>query len=255
MVRQACMGLVFLWAAFAGQAQATNYNGGGSVSTWYRNHEGLRGPSISYCDGKDCVAENTTYAQASLNASMAPGSIQVDISANGWGDGWSEVSYRGFFNEQLTLTSASLAPGTPVQVRYSVLFDIATTGGADISPQFTVSHGRFADCCHAVFNQWDSRMAPPPALTQGVLQWHVGQTQDVTGQLLINVGQEFRAPGLATATGTVHYYVDVLDPQATLVSQSGHDYRMAAPVPEPHAWALMLAGVALLGRTLRSRKV
>jgi PEP-CTERM motif len=45
----------------------------------------------------------------------------------------------------------------------------------------------------------------------------------------------------------------VLDPRATLAASSGHDYGLAAPVPEPHAWALLLAGGALLAGVSRRR--
>lgn len=252
MVRQACWGLLLAAAAWSGPALAINYDGSGSASTWFRNHEGPR-VSISYCSGQDCVVENSTYASASVDASMSPGSIRVNLAASGWGDGWGEAGYTGTFNDKITLTSSSLPAGTPVSLRYSVLFDIATTGGAGGAPVFTVSLGRFADCCNAVFNQWNASMAAPPALTQGIMTWNVGETVDLTGRLVVGTGQAHRAPGLATAEGTVRYFVDALDPQVQIVAASGYDYRMAAPVPEPEAWAMMVAGLALLGRHLRRR--
>jgi len=247
------MGVLLAAAAWSGPALAINYDGSGSVSTWYRNHEGLRPPSISYCSGQDCVVENSTYAGASIDASMAPGSIRVNLAASGWGDGWGELAYMGTFNDKITLASASLPAGTPVQLRYSVLFDVATSGGTGILPAFTVSLGRFADCCNAVFNQWNATTPAPAALTQGVMTWNVGETVDLTGRLAINTGQAYREPGLATAEGTVRYFVDALDPQVQVVSASGYDYRMAAPVPEPQTCALLVAGLALLGRQLRRR--
>lgn len=252
MVRQACWGVLLAAAAWAGPAQAINYDGSGTASTWFRNHEGPR-VSISYCNGQDCVVENTTYAGASIDASMSPGSIRVNLAASGWGDGWGEVGYMGTFNDKITLTSSTLPAGTPVQLRYSVLFDVATSGGAGGAPVFTVSLGQFADCCNAVFNQWNATTTAPAALTQGVLVWGVGQTVDLTGRLAVGTGQAHRVPGLATAEGTVRYFVDAMDPQVQIVSASGYDYRMAAPVPEPAAWATLVAGLALLGRQLRRR--
>ena len=142
-----------------------------------------------------------------------------------------------------------MSPGTN-----SVDFNIASSGGACITPQFTVSFGPFPDCCHSVFRTWDSRSPAVPADLYGVRQVPVGVEQQITGQLVANIGQAYRAPGTALAAGSVNFYLEVLDPGATLSSASGFSYRMAAPVPEPGTWAMLLAGGALLAGVSRRRR-
>lgn len=54
---------------------------------------------------------------------------------------------------------------------------------------------------------------------------------------------------VADASDTANFYLDVLDPQASLVSESGHDYSL----PEPSVLC-MAAGVVLLNPWRRSRR-
>lgn len=252
MFRHAIAFFSFLLAAWAGQAHAATYDSSGTAATWYRNHEGLRGPSIAYCGGANCTATDSTYSFASLQAVIHTGAISVDIEAGGNGDGWGEVSYRGYFIDTFTVQSNQLAPGTLVDVRYTVDFDIAAAGGVGIWPQFTVSLGPFLDCCHAVFQTWDANSPPVPGLLQGVLRLPVGQQQSLTGQVVVNTGRGHRAPGTAVAAGSVNFYVDVLDPQARVAAASGYDYSITA-VPEPETWALLVAGLAVVARVASRR--
>ena len=142
-----------------------------------------------------------------------------------------------------------MSPGTN-----SVDFNIASSGGACITPQFTVSFGPFPDCCHSVFRTWDPRSPGVPADLYGVRQVPVGQVQPITGKLVANIAQAYRAPGTALATGSANFYLEVLDPRATLSSASGFSYGMAAPVPAPKAWAMLLAGGALRAGVSRRRR-
>lgn len=255
-ISAALFALALALAGASGTAQAITYTGSGSASSQYQNHEGLWPPGVSYCSGQVCVADNAKWGStAHLNASMSPGLISVEMLATGWGDGFSMVGYRGYFGDSFTVMSSTLAAGTLVTVRYAVRFDITSTGTSGYNPTYTVSLGPYPDCCHLTFNQWNNgggNAIAPGGVVMGYKQVPVGALQDLTGQLGAGTSREHRDPGSSSLQGSVYFYVDVLDADATIQSSSGHNYSMSAPVPEPGAWLLMAMGLGLLALRRRS---
>lgn len=231
-----------------GTAQAITYTGSGSAWSSYTNYEGTQIPGISYCVGQHCVAENSKWGStASLDASLSPGLITVDMLSTGWGDGYSSVNYRGYFDDSFSVLSDSLAPGSLVTLRYTVRFDVVSTGTSGPNPTYTVSLGPSLDCCHLIFNQWYSaggNMIPAGGTVTAFQQVGVGSVHNLTGQLAAATGRIHSDPGTSTINGSVHFYVDVLEAGAYLQAASGHNYSLSAPVPEPTTWVLMLAGLA-----------
>ena len=53
---------------------------------------------------------------------------------------------------------------------------------------------------------------------------------------------------------TVLTYITPLDPGVTLAAASGHNYAIPAPIPEPETYALMMAGLGVLGAVARRKK-
>ncbi|RVT54466.1 PEP-CTERM sorting domain-containing protein [Rubrivivax albus] len=84
----------------------------------------------------------------------------------------------------------------------------------------------------------------------------VGQTVHLVGDLSLNVNHrsspQARDWGSAYTNGSAVYRVDVLTAGADVTTASGFSY--ATPVPEPGAWALMLAGLCAVGPWARRRR-
>ena len=82
-----------------------------------------------------------------------------------------------------------------------------------------------------------------------------------TDQDTLEVSNGMRAGSASTAydaLNTARTYFTVLTPGATMSWASGHDYSAPAPVaaiPEPSTYALMLAGLGLVGWMGHRRKV
>lgn len=248
--------LALALAVAGGAAQAITYTGAGSAWSQYSNHDGVWPPGVTYCSGQQCLADNDKWGStAHLAAMMSPGLISVEMQATGWGDGYSTVGYRGYFGDSFTVLSNTLAAGSLVTVRYAVRFDITSSGTSGYNPGFTVSLGPYPDCCHAIFNQWNNAggsVIPAGGVVMAYAQVAVGSVHDLTGQLVAGTGREHRDPGVSSVQGSVHFYVDVMDAAATIQAASGHDYGMSAAVPEPQAWLMLSAGVALLALRRRA---
>jgi hypothetical protein len=102
-----------------------------------------------------------------------------------------------------------------------------------------------------------------PALdvSSGVLHTVVGDRLEVSYVFEIDAAQDNTAPfatAFADFSHTANFYVDTGAPGTDFRSQTGYDY--ATPlasngVPEPQAWALLLAGFALTGAAVRRRRL
>jgi len=88
-----------------------------------------------------------------------------------------------------------------------------------------------------------------------IINTKVGDTVLLTGSLEVQAWAYDTAYRAVTAdfSHTANFYADSI-PGVTLTSTSGHNYSSPAAIPEPETYAMLLAGVGLLGFTGRRRK-
>lgn len=205
-------------------------------------------------------------------------------SATGAG-GVAETTAWATFNDTLTVTSSLLPFGSPVTLRYdfslnrsvniSESYQTAPTGHASgyLYTGLTMSRNG----TEGVNQNWcagDCSNLNLPALGavqiasagidtfSGQMQLQVGDVVSVFSSLstfsrAILSGITFATPTFGTYSTEVrsfdsaHPYFRIEGQDAFLVAASGHDYTM--PVPEPGTYALLLAGLAMIGQTVRRR--
>jgi len=91
----------------------------------------------------------------------------------------------------------------------------------------------------------------------GVYQFdaHIGDNVYVTLGFTIYAGASVLFPfSVADYGNSAHFYFDFQEPGVYFNSVSGHDYSSAAAVPEADTWAMLLAGLSLVGFMAKRRK-
>jgi hypothetical protein len=174
--------------------------------------------------------------------------------------GFSDAEINGSFMDTLTVTSATLAFGTPV--RYTLR--LAISGTID-GPSFEMG-GRLAGAAAASAWLSDSTTGQganvnwssgthAPGFVEVSLDTAVGHRLGIEGRLSVLAAVDATA---ATARSVVvdyshsaGYQVLTSVPGLNTVGASGYDF--ATPVPEPETWALMAAGLVALAWRRQSR--
>ena len=235
------------------------------------------------------VAPGAALAHADFNAAASWGRLSAAANANvsttapidfpGWG--YYVEAYAGAgagWTDTLTVNGAAI--GTPVTVRMTV--SLEDTIGAAYSGEglnsWYGSHvfaGRSADTtdidaesgayqtAEVGLDDWSGRSTGLPQQRSIEFSEQVGIPFAMSGSLDILVHDILASNGVADGTWA-YSFVDASHtmkgnfeivnplPGQSLSSASGHVY--AAAVPEPRNWALMLAGLTLLGVAGAGRK-
>jgi len=175
-------------------------------------------------------------------------------------NGYSNATVQGRFYDTVLVTGAGLAIGTPVS--YRVDFDIS---GSISQPSFELGGAYSADglaevrlrdlsTSEEVSLSWDANRHATGRWSL-TLATQVGRSLGLSGMLYAGayVGSFARLSRSAEADfySSAHYSLAPSVAGLNTLGASGHDY--LAPVPEPAAWAGLLAGLALLG-VLRIRR-
>jgi len=180
-----------------------------------------------------------------------------------------EARFSLIAQDDLLLTSATLASGTLVNVRFTLTLNSQVTELGDAAVGAGGVNARL---------YFNDEGGPPMSLS--ILDTDAGAPalRTVTQTLPLRVGSTYRlfqsldvfAMGNAWYTGigpsptptswsldiqadhTAYGFADVLG-DASFITASGHDYAFASQVPMPHSGALALAGIALMAFVSRRR--
>lgn len=202
-----------------------------------------------------------------LAGQLSAGSQMPDVGYNGSGG---SARLRDAWSDLFTIAASSLAAGTPVTLKLTVQLDVSMLA---IDPDGSAGPATATGRAVAAFHHggWDAPWITGLELRTGSGQEHdrldgvfrnstllnttVGETLPLVGDLSLNVNhassKQAREWSSSYTYGTARHWVDVLTPGVTISTASGFDY--ASPVPEPQAWALMLAGLCAVGLGARRR--
>ncbi|GAB4037470.1 MAG: hypothetical protein Fur0014_05190 [Rubrivivax sp.] len=229
----------------------------GAADTYYVNSWGLSWARIS--------AQPAQFGQ--LAGQLAGGSqLPEGFVASG-----SAVVLRDAWSDLFTISSTTLAPGTPVQLQLTVLLDVDMLTIDPDGSGIAAATGRAAAAIHS--GGWDAPWLAGLNLETGsgkaystldgeysnsnVYNTTVGATLHLVGDMSLNFNHsssyDARAWGEGHTFASAVYRVDVLTPGVQVTTASGFDYATPVPVPEPGSWALMLAGLCAVGPWVRRR--
>ncbi len=199
------------------------------------------------------------FLDASGSASTAPGVNKGGTEARVTPD--VAGAPDAFFEDQITVGSSTLANGTPVILDFLLHASgtaTAISGGDELASAEM----------HTEFQLLDFNREANPGSNFDIIyglgtydqvvsiQAEVGDVLGIHGSLFAD-GNAPDFDGLGPASFSysdpASLHILAVTPDLDLVSASGHDYSPGG-VPEPAAWALMLAGFAGVGVALRRRR-
>jgi hypothetical protein len=236
---------------------------GDTVGGWgYADSNGTTTAAIYSCAGVTVPNGWCGPGMRSFDEPFAKASVDQQLgmlSASAWANSPPNSGFRlrnvgataeGSWWDTVTLGSSTLPAGTTVDILFRLDLDATTVVPSLSAP--AVLRARF---------DMDGILTATSSGTSSIssIQHFVLDGSDlvfgVQGKIFASSQTAFDTVDYGEATGVAHYYLDVLTPGATLQSASGHDYSFAATsVPEPETYAMMLAGLGLLGFAARRWK-
>lgn len=211
-------------------------------------------------------ASATSTASGSFGSFSAQAGVFVGNKA--WsGAGGSASGISNFF-DSFTLLSDTLATGTAVDVRYSVLLDWSTNAdyaGMGQYYQMTNFGARIydgsLDCCYITGIDYTNNVLVSGGASS-IRSYTVGQTVNFSGLLHWALGGQLFNDSLLSVQDltldlNARYLIEVLTPDVTYTTASGGRYSSEPPasVPEPGSLPLLLGALLLGGICSRKQRL
>ncbi len=224
LLRNALATAALAGAAAAAQAQVQNGDFTQGLAFW--NPQGdvaVQGGVLKLSTA------NFSFETGSLTGNVAPLGIEALEAAAGVPAYALDVGWEAAVEGSLAKQSFAVQAGSTLSFSWS--FSTTEAGPlAALDHAFAVINGQVITLATAGANQ-QATAAPSAQSTISVFEHTFGQA------------------GMATLVFGVADTLDDLAPSTLSI----HGVTLAAPVPEPQTWALMLGGLALLSRRLRRR--
>lgn len=211
--------------------------------------------------GFDVVDANGTHF-AHMNATASEGHLSGTADAFSHWINFAQLADASTtllqFFDTITVNSALLAPGTPVNITGTVVLTDTLVSNP-------------ATCCSnagggALGLNPNDQAGPGQVIAHTVtlhtpLIWLVGSANPFSGSMFFDAGSSSGVSPLLTGSSSVtadmQFFLDPLDPNVTLSSASGASYATPAatvPSPEPGSQWLLLSGLLLGALVIRPRK-
>jgi hypothetical protein len=183
----------------------------------------------------------------SASGTVAFGSLTGAVSTTGGIESSGEGFYAGFWEDNLTVTSTTLAPGTPVDLGFSLFIDTTTTcsgnGLVQTIAGISVPGNNLSfqsSACNSTFDKSGTLLLPTS----------VGASVFVEGQLELTATEAFG--GSASIDPSANFFIDSLTSGASYTTASGSTYfTPTSSVPEPGTFVLLTGGLIMFATALR----
>lgn len=239
---------------------ATNGCPGGSASWMLDQHGSVGGPSAA--------AASTGSQQFGNFGTSVQGFSGHTTSTGGWlstgGSVDAGFNAGGSFDDIVSFSGAGLAPGTTIPLQITLELSGTFTGSGSGStnggslPGGRASFGVYGMVWGLLSDSFSMSYGPNYAAHAVNLSKTIDLTVASGTRYSLSAGMDIGSSAFANWTSTAdftgHVRVTPMLAGVTVSSDSGFAYAMpAAAVPEPEPWALMLAGLGVIGQLTHRR--
>jgi len=241
--------------------------------------------SMAFAGGAYGPVVNTASYDGFARYEIGDVGINLNVAANVYDQFFAQVSVgaQAGFGDYVTVNGGTNPIGTPVQIKIFTSLEYSTSwAGYAAGPSTTFDF--YGPPSVALNSSWDVYYVDPSSAgvskkidfstdqfgesntlnNDFVIDTYVGATFSISYSMSAFINGGVVQPSMNTplssgfngsvdASNSAHTYMSVLTPGVSLISDSGHDYT-PSPVPEPSAYAMMLAGLALVGAAVKRRR-
>ncbi len=233
-------------------AQGTGLESYAQTIWRYVDLNGSHQPSDTCSLSAGACSSTMPYASASSTAALGSTSATLSVTSVGR-DGAGAAEAAAYWYDTFTITSSTLAPGTPVTLRAGTVLQATVVAASSAPWPYTRAWARIAyggPSGQSLTSTDTGNGLPTSSFNTFVAA--VGSSFTLYGEIdAVGATDMGLAPDFGSVDASASYYLDVLGTEAAYTSASGHDY--TAAVPEAPTWACLLGGLALLAWRQRAR--